>query len=283
MPAKILDGRVVRDSIAQKLTQEISKLKTKPKLVIIQVGDNPESNTYIGQKVKFGQKIGAIVDHVKLPEKVSQDSLEEIIHNINISPDIHGLIIQMPIQETLDKDKLIDLIDPRKDVDGLTSTNQKLLEENSKEAIVPATAKGVIEILNFYNIEVKNKKATVIGRSKLVGAPVAFLLKNMGAAVEVGHSKTPDIKTVTKPANIIIVAVGKPNLITKDHVSPGQTIIDVGINVEEIDGQRKLKGDVNFDEVSEIVGAITPVPGGVGPMTVASLFENLLEAYKNQS
>lgn len=282
MSAKILDGRAVRDEIAKDLTKQITKLNPKPKLVIIQVGDNPESNTYIGQKIKFGQKIGALVDHLKLPDKVTQDSLEEILHNLNISPDVHGVIIQMPIPDSLEKDKLIDMIDPKKDVDGLTTTNQEALEKGKKDAVIPATAKGVIEILKFYKVQIKNKKAAVVGRSKLVGAPVASILKNMGATVEVGHSKTEDLTAVTKPADIIVVAVGKPNLIAKKHVTAGQTVIDVGINVEEVEGQRKLKGDVSFDEVSEIVGAISPVPGGVGPMTVASLFENLLEAYETQ-
>jgi methylenetetrahydrofolate dehydrogenase (NADP+)/methenyltetrahydrofolate cyclohydrolase len=310
--AQILDGKVVRDQLAENLRTEISKLETRPKLVIIQVGDNPESNTYISQKLKFGEKIGAPANLIKFPVDVSQQDLESKIQNLNSGKSVHGIIIQVPISEHLDSDKLIELIDPKKDVDGLTSTNQKLLEENNPDAIIPATAKGVISILNFYKIPVKNKKVTVVGRSKLVGAPIAILLKNLGAVVTVGHSKTEDLKTVTKDADIIVVAVGKPNLITKNHVSPNQTIIDVGINVVEEKGQalaekvrpsgretfslkpwkterpdlkstRKLVGDVNFEEVEPIVAAITPVPGGVGPMTVASLFENLLEAYKQQN
>ncbi|MEK7581619.1 MAG: bifunctional 5,10-methylenetetrahydrofolate dehydrogenase/5,10-methenyltetrahydrofolate cyclohydrolase [Patescibacteria group bacterium] len=299
--AKILDGKVVRDQIQENLKSIIQNLKSKPKLVIIQVGDNPESNTYIGQKIKFGERIGAKVDLQKLPADVSQDHLSSIIHNLNSTPTIHGIIIQMPISEHLNREKLIELIDPKKDVDGLTNTNQKLLEENNPNAIIPATAKGVISILNFYKIKVSGKKATVVGRSKLVGAPVATLLKNLGATVEIGHSKTPDLTAVTKPADIIVVAVGKPNLISKEHVSKGQAIVDVGINVVErqqetsdkrqegkenkrpmANGKRLLVGDVNFSEVQPIVSAITPVPGGIGPMTVASLFENLLEAYKKQ-
>lgn len=281
--AKILDGRIVRDKIQEVLKSKIQGLKSRPKLVIIQVGDNPVSNTYINQKIKFGQKIGADVFHAKLPQDISQQDLTSKIQNLNFDPQVHGIIVQMPIPDSLNREVIINIIDPKKDVDGLTETNQKLLEENNPSAIVPATAKGVITILNFYNIPIKSKKATVVGRSKLVGAPVAILLKNLGAIVTVGHSKTEDLKAATKSADIIVVAVGKPNIITKAHVSPNQTIIDVGINVEETDGNKKLKGDVNFEEVSQVVGAITPVPGGVGPMTVASLFENLLEAYKNQT
>ncbi len=307
--AQILDGRAVRDAILEDLKSQITKLETKPKLVIIQVGDNPESNTYIGQKIKFGEKIGAIAELKKFPVDISQKDLESIIYHLNSDPTVHGIIIQLPISDHLDKDALIELIDPKKDVDGLTSANQKLLEENSPDALVPATAKGVITILDFYKIQIKGKKAAVVGRSKLVGAPVASLLRNLGAEVTVGHSQTPDLTAVTKPADIIVVAVGKPNLIGKEHVSPGQTIIDVGINVvdqlpetrDQTEGQesekvrpwkterpdlkstRKLVGDVNFAEVEPIVAAITPVPGGVGPMTVASLFENFLEAYKQQN
>lgn len=294
MNAKILDGRVVRDEIQQDLRSKIEDLSPKPKLVIIQVGDNPESNTYIGQKIKFGEKIGAIVDLKKLSADITETDLISTLHTLNSDSTVHGVIIQMPIPNHLDRDRLVDLIDPKKDVDGLTSANQEALEKGKKNAVIPATAKGVIEILNFYKVPIKGKKAAVVGRSKLVGAPVACLLKNLGADVTVGHSKTEDLTTVTKPADIIVVAVGKLNLITKDHVSPNQTIIDVGINVvdnptrhPELDSgskaSRKLTGDVDFDEVKEIVAAITPVPGGVGPMTVASLFENLLEAYNKQN
>lgn len=301
--AKILDGRIVRDAILADLKSQIEKLETKPKLVIIQIGDNPESNTYIGQKIKFGEKIGAPAELKKFPADISQESLTSNFLALNSDKNVHGIIIQLPISDHLDKNALIELIDPKKDVDGLTSTNEKLLEENNSDAFVPATAKGVITILDFYKVPIKGKRAAVVGRSKLVGAPVATLLRNLGATVEIGHSKTPDLTTVTKPADIIVVAVGKPNLIGKENVSPGQTIIDVGINVlepestkvrpwktersdlEKTDGKpsRKLVGDVNFQEVEPIVSAITPVPGGVGPMTVASLYENLMQAYKTQN
>lgn len=289
MSALILDGKIVRDQIAESLNSQISLLTSRPKLVIIQVGDNPESNTYIGQKIKFGEKVGAPADLIKFPQTATQNQVASKIIELNKDKEVHGIIVQMPIPQSLDKDALIELINPKKDVDGLTSTNQKLLEENSPDAIIPATAKGVISILNFYKIKVGGKKTAVVGRSKLVGTPVAALLRNMGASVEIGHSKTEDLTKVTKGADIIVVAVGKPNLITKDHVSPGQVIIDVGINIvnpdepSTINHQHSLVGDVNFEEVSPIVSAITPVPGGIGPMTVASLFENLLEAYNKQN
>ena len=282
MAAKILDGRIVRDEILDNLKSEIENLKSKPKLVIVQVGGLDESNTYIGQKIKFGEKIGAIAELKKFPADISQENLTTEIRNLNSDPSVHGIIIQLPIPEQLDKDTLIELIDPKKDVDGLTTTNEKLLLENNPSALIPATAKGVITILNYYKVSIKGKKAAVVGRSKLVGAPIAILLKNLGATVEIGHSQTPDLTAVTKPADIIVVAVGKPNLVTKNHVSPDQTVIDVGINVKEENGAKKLVGDVAFSEVEPIVSAITPVPGGIGPMTVASLYENLLQAYKSQ-
>lgn len=322
--AQILDGRIVRDEIAENLKSYILNLKSKPKLVIIQIGDLTESNAYINQKIKFGERIGAAVELKQFPEDVTEANLTSYILNLNSDPSVHGVIIQMPIPNHLDKDKLIELIDPKKDVDGLTSTNQKLLYEGKIDyatflpshselvsesadpdihqddtAIIPATAKGVITLLNYYKIPIKNKKVTVVGRSKLVGAPLATLFRNLGAEVTVCHSQTIDLKQETRNADIIAVAVGKQNLIGKDHVFPNQVIIDVGINViEESDrvrplqgepstgsdpeAKRKLTGDVNFAEVEPIVAAITPVPGGIGPMTVASLFENLLEAYKTQ-
>lgn len=306
MSAKILDGKVVRDEIAKTLKNEIENLGAKPKLVIIQIGDNPESNTYISQKKKFGEKIGAVVEHKKLEADIDQESLKSLISTLNSNKSIHGIIVQMPIPTHLDKDEIIDLIDPKKDVDGLTDTNQKLLEANNPGAIIPATPKGVLSLLNFYDIEVKNKKVTVVGRSRLVGAPLATLLQNLGADVTIGHSQTEDLMAITKSSDILVVAVGKQNLITKDHVSPGQVVIDVGINLVEKDqtlssdqikekglaltqakpeaepASHKLVGDVDFQEVSQIVAAISPVPGGIGPMTVASLFENLVEAYKKQ-
>lgn len=279
---QILDGKVVRDEIAQDLKSIIYNLKSKPRLVIIQVGDNPQSNAYIGQKIKFGEKIGAIVELKKFPADVSQKDLEIKIQNLNSDSSVHGIIIQIPIPTHLDKDTLIDLINWRKDVDGLSAISLKLLSEGNPAGYVPATTKGVLTLLGHYKIPVAGKKVVIVGRSFLVGKPTALAMLNRDATITICHSKTVDLKAETKNADILIVAIGKPNLIGKEHVSPKQIIIDVGINVEEKDGNRRLVGDVNFDDVSKIVSAITPVPGGIGPMTVASLFENLLEAYNKQ-
>src|SRR3989344_9485454 len=231
---KILDGRIVRDKIAQRLTSEIAKLKSRPKLVILQVGDLAESNAYIRQKILFGQKIGAIVDHQKLPENISQKNLQTTISKLNTDPSVIGIIVQMPIPASLDKDTIIDSITPQKDVDGLTSVNLKLLWENRSEGHIPATTKGILTLLDYYKIPIAAKKVVVVGRSFLVGKPTALAFLNRNATVTICHKETRNLKLETKNADILVVA-------------------------------------------------ITPVPGGIGPMTVASLFENLLEAYKRQT
>lgn len=316
---QILDGKIVRDKIAEDLKAEVAKLDPKPKLVIIQVGDLAESNTYIKQKVLFGEKIGCIVEHKKLPQDISQEDLisqlsilQSKTYPFNSQLDTHGIIVQMPIPNSLDKDKIIESIDPKKDVDGLTSTNVKLLFERSPSrhpdpalagegsqpkrdsspsaqndnftGYIPATTKGILTILDHYKIPVRGKKVTIVGRSSLVGKPTALAMLNLDATVTIAHSKTQNLADVTKNADILVVAVGKPNLITKNHVSKDQIVIDVGINVLTRSDlvKPKLVGDVDFEEVEPIVKAITPVPGGCGPMTVASLFQNLLEAYQNQ-
>ena len=349
--AQILDGRIVRDKIAEDLKKEISRLRVKSrdskcKLVIIQVGDLPESNTYIRQKVLFGEKIGAIVEHIKLPENISQEDLISQISTLNSQLSTHGIIVQMPIPKHLDKDKIVDTINPVKDVDGQTSTNIKLLfvgsshysssrrrEVTDKNIIdskvssryartitndgyVPATTKGILTLLDHYKIPVAGKNVVIIGRSSLVGKPTALALLNRDATVTICHSKTRNLAQVTRNADVLIVAVGKPKLITKEYVSKEQVVVDVGINViadrlttndkrlkpsfakvfdpeasdrramegkpETEPSDRKLVGDVDFENVSQIVKAISPVPGGCGPMTVASLFQNLLEAYNRQ-
>src|SRR3989344_2881914 len=286
--AKILDGRVVRNIIAADLTKKIKKIKTKPKLVIIQVGDLAQSNSYIKQKILFGEKIGAIVELKKLKEDFSQLDLEVMISNFNSDDSIHGIIVQMPIPKDLDKDTIINKIAPEKDVDGQTAANLKLLLENKKGGYTPATTKGIITLLFNYQIPIHGKNVVVIGRSSLVGKPTAMALINLDATVTVCHSSTKKLPEKTKNADILIVAAGKEKLIKNYHVNKDQVVIDVGINVvegekinEEIQG-KKLVGDVDFAEVSKIVAAISPVPGGIGPMTVASLFQNLLEAYNRQ-
>ncbi|MDO8487093.1 MAG: bifunctional 5,10-methylenetetrahydrofolate dehydrogenase/5,10-methenyltetrahydrofolate cyclohydrolase [Candidatus Curtissbacteria bacterium] len=277
--AKLLDGKIVRDKIEGVLKSKIQNLLAAPRLVIIQVGDNPESNTYIAQKIKFGEKIGANIKHLKLPEDVTEKTLNFNIANFNSEKSINGIIIQLPIPENLDKNQIIEAIDPAKDVDCLHSANLKKLMENNPTGLVPATTKGILTLLEHYKINPAGKHVVVVGRSSLVGKPTALAFLNLDATVTVCHSKTNHLSLITKHSDILISAVGKPGLITKNHVSPGQTVVDVGTTV--VDG--KLKGDVAAGEVEKIVDWISPVPGGVGPMTVASLFQNLLQAYQNQN
>jgi len=289
--AQILDGKIVRDRIQNNLRTQISGLKSKPKLVIIQLGSLAESNTYIKQKIIFGEKIGATVNHVKLKEETSETDLMSEINNHNSDSSVHGIIVQMPIPNSLIKNQIVDAINSKKDVDGQTAINLKKLIENDESGHTSATTKGILTLLDHYKIETSGKNIVVVGRSTLVGKPTALALLNKNATVTITHSKTKDLKALTQKADILIAAAGKPKLITKEHVSPDQVVIDVGINTSGSDLQKpesepqgkKLVGDVDFENVSKIVKAISPVPGGVGPMTVASLFQNLIIAYRYQT
>ena|SRR3989344_33001 len=276
--SQILDGKALRDEILDDLKNQISKLDQKPELVIIQVGDLAESNTYIEQKIKFGEKIGAIVTHKKLPLDIAEPELIGQIQLANDDENVNGIIIQLPIPQSLNKEKIIDSISPQKDVDGQTAISIKSLVVGSP-TFIPATTKGVITLLDANKIDPSGKHVVVVGRSTLVGKPTALALLNRDATVTIAHKKTQNLQAITKSADIIVVATGKPKLITKDYVSENQIIIDIGITV--VDG--KLVGDVDFENVKDLVAAISPVPGGAGPMTVASLFQNLLEAYQKQS
>lgn len=278
--ARILNGKIVRDIIARKLRRGIARLKRKPKLVIIQVGNRRQSSAYIRQKKLFGERIGALVLHKQYPEKTAEKKLIAEILKWNIDKSIHGIIVQLPLPLRISKNRVLEAIDPRKDVDGMTAKNLKSLWAGDRDGLVPATTKGILALFDYYKIPVMGKKVVVVGRSLLVGKPVAMAFTNRHATVAtVCHSRTKNLEEVTKKADILIVAVGKIKLITKKHVSAGQVIIDVGINMAS---DKKLTGDVDFKGVKKIVGAITPVPGGVGPMTVACLFENLLLAYRLQ-
>jgi methylenetetrahydrofolate dehydrogenase (NADP+) / methenyltetrahydrofolate cyclohydrolase len=274
--AHILSGTVVRDALAAALKHEVAQLPLPPKLVILQVGNRPDSNAYILQKKRFGEKIDVEVLHQQYDETVSEQQIFDDIKKYNADTTVHGIILQIPIPAHLNKDRLIEAIDPRKDVDGLTAYNTKLLFEGHPGGHVPATARGIITLLQHYQIEIEGKHAVIVGRSSLVGKPMALAFLKHNATVTVAHLYTRDLAVVTRAADILIVAIGDPVFITQNYVRAGQTVIDVGINASE----KGLVGDVDHTAVEAIVGAITPVPGGVGPMTVASLFQNLLDAYK---
>jgi 5,10-methylene-tetrahydrofolate dehydrogenase/methenyl tetrahydrofolate cyclohydrolase len=291
--AIILYGKPVRDRIAAVLGGAISEASgSRPTLAIIQIGKDRRSDAYIKQKKLFAQKIGVPVRHIELRESADDYELARVIDQLNRDPLVHGIIIQLPLPDRLDRQKILDLILPKKDIDGLTTANQEALRERTPQ-IVPATARGIVELIDHYRITVSGKKVVVMGRSTLVGKPVERMLLGRGADVEVVHSQTISPKKITRTADILIVAIGKPSLVDDQYVKAGAAVIDVGINsvlgrgasaglFEEIP-KEKLVGDVAFDKVAKIATAISPVPGGVGPMTVAALFENLVDAWRLSS
>ncbi len=269
----IISGKEIQQKRLNALKRKVNKMEHKPVLVIIQVGENKESNIYINQKIKFGKLIGLSVEFYQLELTVTLDFIQKLISDFNHDDDIQGIIVQLPLPKNLQKFQfeIIDSIAPEKDVDGLTSTNLKRLLSDEK-GIVPATAKGILTMLQESKIEVAGKNVVIVGRSILVGRSLSQLLLNQDATVTVCHSKTKDLASITKRADILISATGIPLLITKEHVSKDQVVIDVGTTLTN----NVLVGDVDFDTVSKKVAYITPVPGGVGPMTVLSLFENLV-------
>ncbi len=290
---KILDGIAVRDVLRHGMKEALGHLiafdpsVSRPGLLIVQVGDKRESSTYIRIKKTYGEYVGVRVEHAHLPEQSTFEEVVSTIEKANDDTAIHGIILQLPLPAHLHDatSRIIDRISPAKDVDGLTSTSAAMLHAG-KPGFVPATAKGVMTLLDFYGIECAGKKVTVMGRSALVGGPIALLLKARGAEVTVVHSATKNPTALTQAADILIVAIGKPHLVDDRYVKPGQVIIDVGITVSEQDiagmpGKKRIEGDVDLASVAGIVAHYSPVPGGVGPLTVASLFENVFQAYQN--
>lgn len=272
---KIIDGKSTSLKIKEQLKVEVESFNIKPTLAVVQVGDNPASNVYIKSKEKATSVVGINFKHVKLLDDVSESELIENINELNNDSKITGIIVQLPIPKHLCERKVLDAISPLKDVDGLTATNmQKLI--TGDEGIIPSTPRGIMTLLNTYDIKLEGKHVVIVGRSNLVGKPLINLCLNENATVTICHSKTLDLKSHTKQADILIVAVGQKHLINKSMIKKDVVIIDVGINKE--DG--KLYGDVNFEDVYDTVSLITPVPKGVGPMTVAMLLKNVVDCYK---
>jgi methylenetetrahydrofolate dehydrogenase (NADP+)/methenyltetrahydrofolate cyclohydrolase len=274
MSATILDGK----ALAEKIIQE-SKRKTnilKPTLAVIIVGNDPASKIYVRNKKKSCERAGIHSLTIELPEETTQQELIEEIEKLNTDPKINGFIVQLPLPVHISTPKIIRAIDPKKDVDGFHAYNLgKMFLSPEFEDLPPATPAGIIRLLEEYNIEIEGKEAVVVGHSKTVGKPISTMLLNRNATVTTCHIHTKDLKSHTKRADILVVAVGKPNLITADMVKEGVVVIDVGINRLE---NGKIVGDTDFDAIKQKASFISPVPGGVGPMTVASLMQNTITA-----
>jgi methylenetetrahydrofolate dehydrogenase (NADP+)/methenyltetrahydrofolate cyclohydrolase len=278
---KTLFGTEPAAAILEDVKERIAKLANRtpdtgnPKLVIIQVGDNPASNSYVGMKIKKATALGMQAEARKLPEQVTENELLELVRTLNTDPTVNGFIVQLPLPKHINEKNIIEAIDPKKDVDGFTPTNIGKLVTGTPETelLLPATPAGIIKMLEFYEVPIEGKHAVIVGRSNIVGKPITSMLLNRNATVTVCHSKTQDLSKHTTTADILIAAVGKPGLITQDHVKEGAYVIDVGTTKLE----DKLQGDVDFDSVIKKAHC-SPVPKGVGPMTVAMLINNVVKA-----
>lgn len=270
----ILDGKKVKLEKLEELKNKINKLDRKLCLCVIQVGDDPASNVYVKNKEKTALYLGCEFLHIKFDLDVSQKVILNKIDELNKNDNVDGILVQMPLPKQINEKVIQNRIDSSKDVDGLTDINAGLLFHD-EDCLIPCTPLGILELLNYYNISVEGRHVVIVGRSNLVGKPLAALLLNNGATVSVCHSKTMNLKEITKMADILIVAVGKSNLITSDMVKDNIVVIDVGIN--RIDD--RITGDVDFNNIKDKASFITPVPGGVGQMTVLALYENLYKAY----
>jgi methylenetetrahydrofolate dehydrogenase (NADP+)/methenyltetrahydrofolate cyclohydrolase len=278
--SEIIDGKKVSQHIREEVAKEVEKLKsetgTTPGLAAVLVGDNPASEIYVRNKRKACEQVGIYSEEYKLPKETTQNELLSLIDKLNNDKKIHGILVQLPLPEQIDSTKILRSVFPSKDVDGFHPENVGLLVEGNPR-FISCTPNGIMKMLDFYKIEIKGKEAVVVGRSNIVGKPTAILLLHRHATVTVCHSRTNRLDEVTRRADILVAAIGRPHFITGDMVKEGAVVIDVGINRNK-DG--KLIGDVDFERVKEKAAYITPVPGGVGPMTIAMLLWNTLESAK---
>lgn len=268
----ILDGKKLRDELLVQYKEKIREEKLNITLAIILVGNNEASKLYIKNKEKYCTEVGIKVDKYLLAEDTSEEVLINLIKDLNEDKEVTGIILQSPVPNGIDFDKCSGMILPSKDVDGFTKDNVYNLYLN-KKSILPCTVKGIIKLLEHYNIEINGKNVAIIGRGNIVGKPLAMALENRNATVSLLHSKTKDLKMFTKDADIVVVACGIPKLLKKDMIKEGSVVIDVGIS--RVDG--KIVGDIDFNNIKDIATFVTPNPGGVGPMTVAMIIDNLIE------
>jgi len=279
--AQIIDGKELAKNIRLKLKDEVIELKNadiNPKLAVIMVGDDKASKVYVKNKSKACEDVGIEYEEYILPENTKMEELLELIEKLNNDETIHGILVQSPLPKGLDANEAFRTISPKKDVDGFNPINVGKLSLN-QDCFISCTPYGIIKMLETYNIEIEGAHAVIIGRSNIVGKPLAQCLLNKNATVTICHSRTKNLKEITKQADILIAAIGKAKFVTEDMVKDGATVIDVGINRMD-DG--KLLGDTDFENIKDKASYITPVPGGVGPMTIAMLMHNVVKAAKQQ-
>ena len=278
----IIDGKLIAQNLKEQIREQVAALTAqygrKPCLDVILVGENPASLSYVRSKIKATEYCGFEGELISLPEKTTQDELLRIIRERNENEKVDGLLVQLPLPKHIDEQAVIEAIAPEKDVDGFHPANVARLWLGQK-TIVPCTPKGVMELLKQTGTPLEGHHAVVIGRSNIVGKPVAKLLLDQNCTITIAHSRTANLAAVCREADILVVAVGRAQMITADMVKPGATVIDVGINRT---AEGRLVGDVDFQSVAPIAGAITPVPGGVGPMTIAMLMQNTIECYQRR-
>lgn len=279
---KILDGKFVAKEIRKNVKKEVIEIEEKkgikPKLTVVIVGNDPASQVYVRNKEKACEKVGFLHETIRLDENIEESDLITVIEQLNDDKNCNGILVQLPLPKHISEKNVIDSIEPVKDVDGFhcESAGKLLL---GQDTFVPCTPQGIIEILNYYNLDIQGKHAVVLGRSNIVGKPVSFLLQKENATVTMCHSKTVNLESYTRQADILVAAIGKAEFITAEHIKKGVIIIDVGMNYNT---KNVLCGDVDFEQCKDIAEMITPVPGGIGPMTIAMLLKNTLKAFKMQ-
>lgn len=290
MTAQLIDGKLiaqqVRDGVASEVAKRVAAGKPKPTLATVLVGDRVDSATYVSSKQKACAELGMGSISHQLPADISQDELEKLIKKLNKNKKVNGILVQLPLPSHLDEERVLQLVSIEKDVDGFSPINIGRLAQKGREPLfVPCTPYGCIYLLEKAGVQIEGANAVVLGRSNIVGMPAALLLVGKNATVTVCHSRTKDLPSVIRSADILIAAIGKPEFVRGDWIKPGAAVIDVGINSKSDSTKKsgyRLVGDVNFEEAKEVAGFITPVPGGVGPMTIAMLMKNTLRAAEMQ-
>jgi len=288
MAATIIDGKAIAAEIRQEVRAEVERLKAQygrvPGLATVLVGENPASATYVRMKGQACEEVGMYSVKPTLPADATQEQVEGLVRELNADPSIHGILVQLPLPPHLNERAVLSALSLEKDVDGFHPVNiGRLAMKGHEPLFIPCTPYGVMVLLERSGVKLEGSRAVVLGRSNIVGLPVSFLLLHANATVTVCHSRTRDLPSVTREADVLVAAVGRPEMVRRDWVKPGAVVIDVGINRISDPSQKsgfRLVGDVAFDEVKEVASAITPVPGGVGPMTIAMLLQNTLRAFK---